>query len=275
MAMEHKDHAGILQKERWFEHFFRFGLVSKGVVYCLVGLLALATTLQWQSKEPSKTSAIVVISDQPLGTVLLALITLGLFGFVTLRFFQAFHDIDNNGNDARGMFTRAGYALSGLIYLALALFAGNLLLGGDDAADESREIFIRKIFRRDWGPVVLTLVALGIAGNGLYQIYRGVTGRFMKKIRVIGADVERLVRRAGMIGYICRGVVLVIAGYLVYHATETFDARETEGTEVVFRFIQHTFGKLLMAVIAAGLTAYGVFMFVKAKYQRIQVRFDQ
>jgi hypothetical protein len=258
-------------KEKWFERFFRFGLISKGVVYCLIGFLAVMAAVGLSRKEAGKAQALSTIYEQPFGQVLLGVIALGLFGYVLLRFAQAFRDIDNKGDDTKGIFSRIGYGISGLIYLALAGYAAKLVIDGQQGGSNSREFIVAKALTHEWGPSVVGIVGLIIIGSGIYQIYRGVSGRFMKKIQLIRMDIEKAVKRAGVFGYIARGIVLMIIGYLIFHAAITSNPSEAKGTEGAFVFIENKFGTLLMAVTAIGLIGYGIFMFVKAKYQRIQL----
>lgn len=257
--------------QKWFERFFRFGLFAKGTVYCLIGVLAVVAAVGLSREKVSKTEIFTFIYEKPFGQVMLAVITLGLFGYVMLRFFQAFRDTDKKGNDAKGIFSRLGYGVSGLIYLSLGLYAGKLLFQGKVGDGNSREFILSKILAWEWGEWIVGITGLIIVGSGVYQIFRGVTGKFMKKINVAGAEVKKVVKKAGHIGYISRGAVLVIIGYLVFHAAINSNPNGAQGTEGAFQFIEYKFGGVLMAIIALGLVGYGVFMFVKAKYEKINV----
>src|SRR3989337_1846698 len=93
----------ISGKEDWFEKFLRFGLIAKGVVYCLLGILTVMTAVGLRGDNTGKTEAFQMIYKQPFGKIILALLAIGLFGYVTLRFFQCFKDIDKKGNDLKGI----------------------------------------------------------------------------------------------------------------------------------------------------------------------------
>ena len=105
------------KKEKWIENFARFGIVSKGVVYCLIGILTAMAAFGLQGKKAGKTDAFNLIYEQPFGKILLLIVACGLLGYVTWRFFQAFRDIDHKGNDAKAKVVRIGYAISAVIYL--------------------------------------------------------------------------------------------------------------------------------------------------------------
>lgn len=93
----------------------------------------------------------------------------------------------------------------------------------------------------------------------------------MKKIKLIKSQFEKVFKQTGVIGYVSRGVVLVILGYLLIQGAMNMNPGQGQSTDEAISFVENKFGSVLMAVIALGLVAYGIFMFVKAKYQRIQV----
>jgi hypothetical protein len=260
-------------KDKYLEKFFRLGYVSKGVVYCLLGMLAVMAAIGLGSENASKTDAFNLIHEQPFGKVLLAIITLGLFGFVTLRVFQSFKDIDHKGDNAKGIANRIGYAISALVYLSLGFYAAKLVLNGSaGGGSDSRKFIVAKVLDLPGGVWIIGIVAVIVMISGGYQIYKGASVKFMKNIQLIGSKFNDLFKKAGIIGYISRGIVLLIIGYLLLHAALYSNAGNVQDTDGAFSFLEHTFGSLLMGVVAFGFFAYGVFMFVKAKYEKISVR---
>jgi hypothetical protein len=95
----------------------------------------------------------------------------------------------------------------------------------------------------------------------------------MKNIQLMNSQHADFFRRAGIAGYVARGVVLLIIGYFFLRAALHHNANEAIGTKEAFSFLQHTFGTFLMGGVAAGLVGYGVFMFVKGRYQKIDLNF--
>ena len=65
--------------------------------------------------------------------------------------------------------------------------------------------------------------------------------------------------------------MLGIIGYFFVMAAIHSNASEAQGTNEAFKFLEHTFGRLLMGIVAFGLLGYGAFMFVKAKYEVIHL----
>lgn len=257
-------------KEKWFEKFARFGLICKGIVYCLMGILSFLAAFGLSREKGDKAEAFKVIYSQPFGQVILVAIGVGLFGYVMLRFFQAFKDIDNKGRDMKGVFNRIGYALSAFLYLAIGAYALKLVFGGAGGGDrDSRQFVVSKVLEYPGGQYVIGIAGLVVVGMGIYQIIRAINGKFMKRVNLVHSNMKDIFKMTGTIGYISRGIVLVIIGYFLFHAALLANPDAAHGTGEAFDFLQNKFGSVMMALVALGLTAYGIFSFVKAKYQKI------
>ncbi|HEU5148009.1 MAG TPA: DUF1206 domain-containing protein [Chryseosolibacter sp.] len=266
---------GAQSREAWFEKFARFGLVSKGVVYFLMGGLSVLAAFGLSSEKGDKSEAFKLIYEQPYGRVILIAIAIGLLGYVMLRLMQAFKNTENKGKDLKGTLDRIGYGMSALMYLGIGIYAMKLVLqGASSDQGDSRQFIVSKIFEYPGGEYIVGIASLIVIGMGIYQIARGVTGKFMKRVNLYNSNMKDAFKTAGVIGYISRGIVLGIIGYFLFHAAWLSNPNEAKGTGAAFDFLQNTFGSLMMALVAIGLAAYGVFCFVKAKYQRIDFDFD-
>ena len=261
-------------KENWFEKFARFGLVSKGIVYCLMGIISVLAAFGLSQENGDKTEAFKLIYGQPFGQVLLVTIALGLLGFSMLRFFQAFKDINNKGSDVKGVLDRIGYTMSALLYLGIGAYALKLVFEGPGGGEgDSRQFIVSKVLEYPGGQYAVGIAAAIVVGMGIYQIFRGVTGKFMKRVNLVRSNMKDAFQLTGTVGYISRGIVLVIIGYFLLHAALLHSADEAQGTGAAFNFLENKFGSFMMAIVALGLIGYGVFSFVKSKYQKIDLDF--
>lgn len=262
-------------KENLFEKFARFGLVSKGIVYFLMGTLSVLAAFGLSKEKGDKAEAFQFIYDQPFGRVILSAIALGLVGYVMLRMFQAFKDTENKGKDFKGIMNRVGYAMSAFLYVAIAAYAVKLVFrgatGGGDS--DSRQFVVSKVLEYSGGEYLVGIAGLIVIGMGIYQIFRGATGKFMKKVHLYNSNMKDAFKTAGTIGYISRGIVLGVIGYFLLHAAWFSNPDDAQGTGAAFDFLQNQFGSFMMALVAAGLIGYGVFCFVKARYQKIDLDF--
>jgi hypothetical protein len=220
-------------------------------------------------KTADKQQALQTIQDLPFGRVLLGLVAFGLLGYVVWRLVQAFRDTEDKGSDAKGMARRLGYAGSGLLYAGLAFAAGRAALSGgaSDQGGGTQQSLIAKLLDQSWGQWVLGAIALGVIGAGLYQIYRAYSGKFAKHVNSssLPAEQQKIVYRTGQVGYTARGIVMAIIGYFLLQAAMQSNSNAAQGTEGAFDLLA-SMGPAVLAIVALGLMAYGVYMLVQAKY---------
>jgi hypothetical protein len=253
----------------------RFGFAAKGFVYFLLGGLALlAATNMRGGQTADKEQAVLVIQELPLGRWLLGLVALGLFGYVIWRFVQAVRDTEHKGTKPTGLAKRLGYAGSGLIYGALAVYAGRTAWQGappSSSGGTNRQTMVAKILEWPLGEWLIGAAALITIGVGLYQIYRAYAGKFKKDVdsSQLSSDEKQVVERTGQVGYTARGIVLGLIGYFLLQAALQSDSQQVQGTEGAFDLLR-SMGPMVLGVVALGLMAYGVYQIVRARYPVLQ-----
>lgn len=263
-----------IRTEKWVENFYRFGIVSKGIVYCILGVLALMAAMGIGKEGGGKQGAIDLIMEQSFGKILLVVLTIGLIGYVVWRFIQAINDTEGAGTDTKGLFKRIGFAISGLIYASLAFYSATLLTkgkGSGNGGGDSEKFIVGKILELSYGQFVVGVIGLIIIGKGISQIYKAYTGKFVEKIheQKMGSASNSVFKKAGKIGYSSRGIVLSIIGFFLILAAVHSNPGEVKNTEGAFSIINSSFGPIVLGLVALGLIGYGVFMFFMAKYREI------
>ncbi len=247
------------------EKFARFGIATKGVVYILIGGLTAMTALGMGGKQTGSSGALEYLAKQSYGQVLLSLVAFGLVGYVFWRFYQVFADSENNGTDAKGIIKRIAYFFSGVFYAFLAYSAIKIIT---DAGSSSGGNSWSAIFQSTAGKILLVLVALGLLGKAIYQLYQAYSGGFRDKIKEAGLDrkAQKLLVRSGQIGFTARAIVIGITVYLIFKGIISEGSTDMAGKKQAFEFLKGTFGNTVLIVTALGLVAYGVFMCIKARY---------
>lgn len=274
---EVKKHAGD-----WVETYARIGIAAKGLVYILVGTLAAMTifTNGNSGKNEGRQGALQLIIEQPFGKVLLGAIVLALLGYVSWRMIQTFTDPDGKGNDTEGIMKRAGFFISGLVYLFFAfsgirmLFPGSAGDGGSNGEGGGRQLLVSKALEQPFGQWMVAIGAAFVIGKGVFQFYKAYSGKFKKSIEANKMSEKQRITfmQAGRIGYTARGIVMGIIGYFLIRAAINANPTEAQGTDAALSFLSNTSsgsGPYLMAAVALGLVCYGAFMFVKARYRHI------
>ena len=247
----------------------RLGFAAIGVVYLLMGVLALlAATGRGPGTPADREEAVLRLQDLPGGNILLGLIAIGLLGYIVWRFTQALRDTEHKGSGAKGVGTRVWYAASGLFYSGLALYAGRLALK-DPAAkgDSTSQTAAAEVLSWPAGDWLLIIIGVVVVGIGLYQIYRAYSGQFQKDVNAssLSASQQRLVYRAGQVGFTARGIVLSIIGYFLVQAGQQARAAAVGNTGDALNLLA-AMGPAVLGAVAAGLVAYGLYMLVQARY---------
>lgn len=260
----------------WLTKGARFGLIAKGVVYALIGILAIQAALGSARRVGGSKEAVQYLGSQPFGQALLVLVGVGLLAYAAWNLIMAVGDTENEGAHALGIIKRIGFAASGVVNAAVAATALQLALGstGDEGGAKT---WAARVLNEPFGHWLLGLLGVVVIGVGVGQFYMAYTKRFLEKLDTASMSdkVRRAVVRMGQAGYASRGIVFPIIGGALVSAALAHDPSEAKGMGEALRTVAaSTHGKVLLLVVAAGLLAYGVFTVALAKYRRVRIDID-
>lgn len=252
------------------ETLARAGYATKGAVYVLLGVLAVQAAFGSGAAQGGK-GAIQQIGSQPFGAFLLIATAAGLAGYALWRGVQATVDPEHAGADAKGLGKRVGYALSGLSHTALAVMAVQLVTSGGDGGG-NRKTFLADMMSNTFGQVAVGLLGVFVVGAGIHQLYKAKTTKFAREMKT--GEMSQTIRKAaiwsGRFGLAARGVVFPIIGVYLVKAALNANAYQAKGVGGALREIgSNPFGTIMLAIVAAGLVAYGVYQIVLARYRKI------
>lgn len=259
----------------WVEKLARAGYVAKGIVYVIIGMLALQAAFRAGGETTNSTGALETIVVQPFGRLLLGLVGVGLAGYALWRFVSAAIDGERDGTDGKGIAKRVGYVISGISYSVLAYTALQLIQGNGNAGGENgTQDGTARLLAAPFGQGLVAIVGLIVIGNGLTQIVKGYKADFVKKMNF--ADVDPVQKKvavmSGRWGYVARGIVFAITGGFLLNAARNADPKQAKGLGSALDLLAgQVYGPWVLGIVAAGLVAYGLFMFVEARYRRIAV----
>lgn len=252
----------------------RLGYAARGAVSLLVGLLALLAAFgRGGGAATGSKGALQELLLHPLGSVLLAAVALGLFGFALWRALQSLLDADGLGREPKAMVVRAGQAVSAVVHAGLGLFALSLLVGwgyggGVDEELSARD-WTRWLLAQPFGEWLVGAVGLAVAGAGFGMAGKAWTASFMRRL-ACGPDQARWVVPLGRAGHAARGVVFVLIGAFLVVAAYQSDPSEARGLGGALLALQEQpFGRALFGLVALGLAAFGGFGFMEARHRRI------
>jgi hypothetical protein len=251
---------------KWVKRLAQAGLATKGVVYCLLGALALLAALELNvsSRDVDRKGVFRLIEELVIGRALLGLVAVGLACYCAWRLLQAAKDTEGKGMGAKGVVYRLRYAASGGFYGLLALVAAKLAIGN---GGDLRQEISGAVLQNPLGRWLVVMAAAVIALAGAYQVYQGISGRYRKKIKEKGLKqkAERVMIQAGIVGYVARGTVWAIVSYLLVRAS--LDG-SPGGVGNPFRLLERSsHGSFLLGGVAIGLVCYSLFVFMEARFR--------
>jgi Domain of Unknown Function (DUF1206) len=257
----------------WIERLARVGYVAYGVVYVLVGVLAVQAVFGGGGETASQEEALRQVLFAPLGRVLLGVVVIGLLAYAMWRLFQGFLDPENEGTGAKGIVKRSDHVINGVFHAALALSAGQLVLGSGGGAGGSPDDWTARLLAQPLGRWVTAIAGAVIVGAGLYQFYKAYRADFRDELKLgeMGGWEKMWATRSGRRGFAARGVAFGVIGVFLIQAALQTDPEEARGLGGALETLaRQPLGPYILGAVALGLVAYGVFMFVVARYRRIE-----
>lgn len=247
----------------------RVGHASRGIVYVLLGLLAVTSTLN-ETRPPSLSRAFSVIDELPGGWLLLLAVAVGLCAYGAWRVLEALLDLQGCGWRAKGLLRRAGSLVEGISYAGLGLFAAIISISRNTGiSGEIREeaavvvAWTARILEWPLGHWLVGAVGLGAIATGCAQFLKARENAF----KDIEASRRAMIaiRLVGRIGFAAKGVIFAATGVLFVIAAWRVEASTAGGMRAALSALAEVpFGDWVLLLVSAGLTLYGVFSLIKA-----------
>jgi hypothetical protein len=217
------------------------------------------------------------IGEVPFGKPLLITIAVGLAGYALWRFVQAFMDTECKGAGFKGLAVRACYFAIGVVHAALAISAVKLIAGhgGAGVSDgDATQGWTVELMSQPYGRWLVGIVGAIVFGRGAFHMYRAFSVKFREKLqlREMSATEEKWALRLGRMGYGARGFVFAIIGAFLIVAAIREDANQARGIGgTLHTLAQQPWGSALLGAVALGLSAYGLYLFVEARFRRMVI----
>jgi hypothetical protein len=260
-----------MKSDNKFELLARAGYAARGVVYFLLGGIALAGVFGAGGEGTTGTQgALSTLLDQPFGRVMLGAIAIGLIGHVLWRLAQSLLNADRQDGDGKGYAVRAAQLISAITHGALALFAGRLALGmGQSGGSGGEQDVASWLMQLPLGRILVAVAGLAVVAAGAVQIYRGVSGQYEKWLR-LPADKAGWLKPISAYGLAARGVIFLILGGFFLYAAWTVDASQAGSFAQALDWVRSLpFGAILYALVALGLFAFGGYSVIEALYRHV------
>ena len=251
----------------------RWGLVSKGSLYLLVGIIAAGVSVGGADRLEDRGGALATLADSWWGKVLVAILAIGLGGYAAWRFAEAVLGRPLEGGKKEGVLKRFGYLARAVWYLVLLGVALGALYGANEQGGSRKEDrFTARVFDVPLGRWLVAAVGLGIFGAGVFNVWRAITRSFCKHLKLRKmSDLERRSFTAlGVFGHLARALVFGLIGFFLVRAAWQYDATEAIGLDgALAKVLRRDYGDTLLGIVAGGLIAFGLYCYAEARYREV------
>ena len=257
-------------RARNLEPLARIGFVARGVIYFLIGLLALAIALGKPAPQADRTGALQEVAARPFGTFVLWLLVIGFAAMALWRFAQAYYGVHRRG-DRGGQEALA--AIRGVLYAVFFVGTLRYVLGSPapNSTNQQTRDFSATAMAHSYGRTLVFLVGIVIGVVGLAMIKIGARREFLQDLQLSQASrrTRTGIKWLGTVGNIARGLVFAGIGAFMIDAAVTFDPAKAKGIDATLRYLAHTpAGPSLLVAVAIGLAVFGVYSMAESRWHR-------
>lgn len=246
-----------------FRVIARLGFAINGALHILIGAIAAGIALGGHHQEIDQAGALQQVASTPGGIVELVIAAFGLGALGVWQLIQAFVATGRRGRSKWGARTVA--AGRALIYLVLCATVISYVLGARSTTKDRRSLSAA-LMSAPGGVLLLVAIGLTVVGIGVWFLVMGITGRFVKIITVPHGALGVATVAIGRIGYLGQGLTLSIVGVLFVVGSVTYQPSTTTGLDGALKTLAELpLGEVLLAIVAAGLIAYGVYGILRAR----------
>ncbi|MBJ6998581.1 DUF1206 domain-containing protein [Streptomyces griseofuscus] len=254
----------------------RSGFAARGLIYVLVGVIALRIAFGGDSgrQQADRGGALEELAGRTLGTAMLWIVGAALAGMGVWRLSEAvFGGADAQAGKPSKRVAAVGrcvfYAFLSFSVLSYAVGARG---SGSGSSDRGTQDVTGTILRWPGGQWLVGLGGVAVVTAGLWMSTRALRKKFRKELLTgaMSPGARRFTDFFGVVGGTARGVVFAVAGVFAVVAAVRHRPGEAKGMDDTLRsFRDLPAGPWLLAAIALGLAAFGVFSWCNARWRRL------
>lgn len=250
----------------------RAGFVARGIMYAVIGWIALLIAVGKTGQQADKNGALHTLSSTPAGAAALWLLVVGFFGMALWRLSGAVYGAPGSGGrEAKARLAALAravlYAVTGYGVLKYAIGTG-----GPQSTNQQSVDLTATLLRHPGGRALVIVIGLVLVGAGAAQAYSYWKERFLKRMRLgqARARTRRIVKWLGRVGGVARGIIFITAGIFLVVAAAKSQPQQAKGIDSSLRALAVTpAGPWVLVVVAIGLIMFGAFSCCEARWRRI------
>jgi hypothetical protein len=243
------------------------GFASKGVLYIAVGILAALAAVGLGEPEGARGTADRLKSN-PVGFVLMLAIALGLAGYSVWRIMRGITNSEHENVPQR--FANFGTAA---VHLFILYGVGKVLAGwSGESDDQSAEHWTARALAQPFGRWLVIAIGIVLVGRGIWHAYKAAISKLDDELdeQAMEPTARRVIPWVARGGMLARGLVFVLGGGSLASAGLQMDPGDADGVSGILTGIgEAPFGRPLLASVAIGFMAYGVYQIALARYRKV------
>lgn len=261
----------------WLKWTVRCGIVAEGIIYLLIGGLALAGAFDPGQHPSGSNGAMSKLAQVPLGRAMLALLALGLAIFVLWQLVLAVMDPEcQEGRwTSKRIALRIHHFWNATLHCVLVVLAAWQLIGlGDGSTDQgqTQKHLTAMALRLPGGTWLVGAVGVGIVVFALIQVILACRPQHDTRMDLSDTLLRRPILTLIVLGYGARGVLFGVIGVLLIHAVWLHDPNQATGVAGALKSLRHQpYGPWLLGIVAISLIAFGLAQIAKARYRDIRI----
>ena len=255
----------------WIERAARVGLAARGLVYVLIGILALQIAFAGRAQRADQQGAFQTLAQNGFGKAILWLVIIGFVGYGLWQASEAAWGHRREPDDRKRAASRVESAIKAVIYLILAVVAFRVVTGTSTGRQGGEQV-TAKLLHLPGGQVLVALAGVAIVAAAVLLTWRGLRTKFEEHLDLseLGPGARSAVINLGKVGYLARGIVFSLVGLLVVMAAVTFDPDKARGMDAALRQVAaRPYGPWLLSLMALGLMCFGAYSFAESRYRRL------
>jgi membrane protease YdiL (CAAX protease family) len=247
----------------------RAGLTARGIIYVLLGWVAVLMALGHGSHEADQQGALQLLAGKSYGTVSLWLLGIGFAAYALWRLSEAAFGATGDGHRTGPRLRSLGRAV---VYSFLAYLTFEVLSGSQGSQSQKQQDVTASAMQHAGGRWLVGIAGVIVVIIGVVLVSEGIRRKFMKYLMIsqMSPRTRRLVRTLGAIGSTARGIVVVLVGILVIDAAVTHSPAKSGGIDQALLTLRNQpFGPVLLIGVALGLVVFGVYGLCEARWRRV------
>jgi hypothetical protein len=244
----------------------RIGLTARGVVYLVMGWLAVLVATGGKANVDQR-GALTEVLAAPFGTALVWLLAFGFAAYSLWRLSEAVFGVTG---ESPGAGPRLKSLARAIAYAVLAVTSVSLLNGSRGTQSGQQGHLAGTVMSQSGGRWLVALAGLVLVAVGLVMVREGWSAKFMRYFGHLPSALRRAVVLLGRVGTVARGIVFAVTGILVVAAAWTATAAKAGGIDQAFKtLLAQPYGTFLVAGLGLGLMVFGVYGLAEAAWRRV------